>query len=82
MDWETNAKAKFDNMISMIPFFQRKMAEKLAGKKAEDNAAGRGAGQVEEPDIVSAFISETPRPFQASMRETAQKAGFNMPQLG
>lgn len=81
MDWEPEARKKFDSMISMIPFFQRKMAEKLAGKKAEDNAAGRGAGQVEEPDIVSAFISETPRPFQPSMRETAQKAGFDMPRM-
>jgi len=81
MDWDVNAKAKFDNMISMIPFFQRKMAEKLAGKKAEDNAAGREAARVEEPDIVSAFISETPKPFLASMRETAVKAGFEMPQV-
>lgn len=80
MDWEPKAKTKFDNMISMIPFFQRKMAERLAGKKAEENAAARDAGMVEEPDIVSAFISETPKPFQASMRETAAKAGFDMPQ--
>jgi len=79
MDWEPKARAKFDNMISMIPFFQRKMAEKLAGKKAEDNASRRGSGMVEEPDIVSAFITETPKPFQAGMRETAVKAGFDMP---
>lgn len=81
MDWEPEARKKFDSMISMIPFFQRKMAEKLAGKKAEENAAVRGAGQVGEPDIVSAFISETPKPFLASMRETAVKAGFEMPQV-
>lgn len=81
MDWEPEARKKFDDMISMIPFFQRKMAEKLAGKKAEENAAVRGAGQVEEPDIVSAFLSETPKPFLASMRETAVKAGFEMPQV-
>ncbi len=73
-----DAREKFERMISMIPFFQRKMAEKLAGKKAEENAAGRGATMVEEPDIVSAFISETPAPFQGMMRETAARAGFNM----
>jgi hypothetical protein len=27
MNWEPEAKAKFDNMMSLIPFFQRKMAE-------------------------------------------------------
>ncbi len=79
MDWDAGAKAKFDHMISMIPFFQRKMAERLAGRKAQENAAARGAPVVGEPDIVSAFISETPAPFQAMMRETARKAGFEMP---
>jgi hypothetical protein len=78
MDWNPEAKAKFDNMIAMIPFFQRKMAQRLAGKKAEENAAARGASKVEEADIVSAFLSETPAPFQKSMRETAVKAGFLM----
>ncbi|MHB8173205.1 MAG: hypothetical protein ACYDFU_01940 [Nitrospirota bacterium] len=80
MDWEREARAKFEKMISMIPFFQRKMAEKLAGKKAEQNASARGAACVEEADIVSAFISETPAPFQKGMRETAKTAGFQMPE--
>ena len=78
MDWNPEVKAKFDNMISMIPFFQRKMAERLAGKKAQENAAARGAAVVEEPDVVSAFLSETPKPFLAMMKETAAKAGFRM----
>ena len=81
MDWEPVAKSKFDEMLKLIPFFQRKMAEKLAGKKAEQVATGRGAAVVEEPDIVTAFIAETPAPFQASMRDTARKAGFDMPAL-
>ncbi len=80
MDWEHGGKAKFDKMISTIPFFQRKMAEKLAGKKAEENASARGAALVEEQDIVAAFISETPAPFQKSMRDTARNSGFNMPE--
>jgi hypothetical protein len=79
MNWNAEAKVKFDKMLTMIPFFQRKMAERLAGKKAEGNAEARGASVVEEPDIVSAFISETPAPFQAMMRDTARKAGFDMP---
>ncbi|MGA2193344.1 MAG: PCP reductase family protein [Nitrospirota bacterium] len=79
MNWNVEAKAKFDRMISMIPFFQRKMAERLAGKKAEENAAARGASEVSEDDIVSAFLSETPAPFRKGMRETAVKAGFKLP---
>ena len=81
MDWERGGRAKFDKMISMIPFFQRKMAEKLAGKKAEENASARGAALVEERDIVAAFISETPAPFQKSMRDAARGAGFDMPAI-
>ena len=79
MEWNSAAKEKFDNMLSMIPFFQRKMAERLAGKKAAENAAVRGSKSVEEEDIVKAFVSETPAPFQATMRETAARAGFDMP---
>lgn len=81
MDWNAEARTKFDKMISMIPFFQRKMAEKLAGKKAEENASLRGASEVQEADIVSAFLSETPAPFKKSMSETAIKAGFDMEQI-
>jgi hypothetical protein len=79
MDWETVARTKFEKMISMIPFFQRKMAERLAGKKAEEYAQERGAAQVEEHHIVAALIAETPAPFQSSMRDTARTAGFDMP---
>ncbi len=79
MDWETGARTKFEKMISMIPFFQRKMAERLAGKKAEEYAQERGAAQVEEHHIVAALIAETPAPFQSSMRDTARTAGFDMP---
>ena len=78
MDWNPEVKNKFDSMISMIPFFQRKMAERLGGKKAEENAAARGSAVVEEPDVVSAFLTETPKPFLAAMKETAAKAGFTL----
>jgi hypothetical protein len=79
MDWETGARTKFEKMISMIPFFQRKMAERLAGKKAEEYAQERGAERVEEDHIIAALIAETPAPFQNSMRDTARTAGFDMP---
>ena len=79
MDWDAEARTKFEKMISMIPFFQRKMAERLAGKKAEEYAQERGAAQVEEHHIVAALIAETPAPFQMSMRDTARSAGFDMP---
>ncbi len=55
------------------------MAERLAGKKAEQYAQERGAAQVEEHHIVAALIAETPAPFQSSMRDTARTAGFDMP---
>jgi hypothetical protein len=81
MDWEPEVKKKFDDMIAMIPFFQRKMAERLGGKKAEENAASRGSASVGEADVVSAFLTETPGPFRAGMRENALKAGFDMPEV-
>ena len=78
MDWDPEVKAKFDKMISMIPFFQRKMAERMAGKKAAANAMERDAERIEEVDIVRAFMSETPSPFKPLMIDTATRVGFNM----
>ncbi len=82
MDWEPEAKTKFDNMLSLIPFFQRKMAERMGTKKAEENASERDSDIVEEHDIVRALESETPTPFKALMRDTATKVGFNMDLAG
>ncbi len=78
MEWEPEAKGKFNNMLSLIPFFQRKMAERMGSKKAEENAIERDSELVEERDIVMALESETPAPFKSLMRETAAKVGFNM----
>lgn len=82
MNWEPEAKAKFDKMMSLIPFFQRKMAERMGSKKAEENASERDSDIVEEHDIVRALESETPTPFKPLMRDTAAKVGFNMDLTG
>ncbi len=78
MEWEPEARAKFDRMMSLIPFFQRKMAERMGSRKAEENASNRDSDMVEEHDIVRALESETPAPFKELMRDTAAKVGFNM----
>lgn len=78
MDWNREAEEKFCRMILMVPVPHRRKAENQARLKAEEMALGRGAAEVGECDIVTAFIKETPAYLQGWMREKAKKVGFNL----
>ena len=75
--WEEKALNKFNFMIARIPLFHREIAKIVVRKKAEQNAAGRGAAMVEEPDIVKAFFSEVPKAFYSLMVRLLDEADFN-----
>ena len=77
MEWHNETQQKFKTMLSIIPFFHRKMAEKLVSRKAENLAKERGASQIEEADVVKGFLSETPGVFKADMLSALEKAGFD-----
>ena len=77
LQWEQNALAKYNHMITKIPLFHREIAKVVVTKKAEQNAAQRGSAQVEEPDIVKAFFSEVPKAFYSLMVRLLDEAKFN-----
>lgn len=77
MEWDNEVYRKFKLMISGMPLFHRKVAEKMVGRQAEINAKKRGSQLVEEEDIVRAFFSEVPKPFLERMVVLLKDVGFN-----
>lgn len=81
LEWEPAARRKYDLMISKIPIFHRNIAKVVVDKKAVINAQERGAAQVEESDIASAFLTEVPKAFYSLMVRLLDEAGFDYKSL-
>lgn len=82
MNWDIATQEKFKLMISKIPVFHRHITEEAVTKKAEENARLRGAGQIEEEDVISAFFSDVPSPFYSMMVRLLEQAGFDYKRYG
>jgi hypothetical protein len=67
LQWNPVALEKYNKMLTRIPIFHRDIARQVVCKKAEMNAKERGAQQIEEGDLVQAFLSEVPKAFYSLM---------------
>ena len=77
MHWEPAARAKYNTMLNLIPMFHRRLAQEVVNKKAELLAQSRGSAQVEEMDIVKAFLAEVPKAFYSLMIRIMDEVGFD-----
>ena len=77
MPWEKIAREKYNKMLRLIPIFHRGIAQEVVNKKAELNAQERKSAQVEEIDIVRAFLSEVPKAFYSLMIRIMDEVGFD-----
>ena len=75
--WNQEAKAKYDKLISKIPIFHRDIAKQVVYKKALINAQERRAQEVEEKDIIRAFLTEVPAAFYSLMIRLMDEVGFD-----
>lgn len=82
MEWEQSTGEKFEHMIAKMPVFHRHLAEAAARKKAEENAQGRGAGKVEDQDVIGAFFTEVPAAFYSMMVRHLEHSGFDYKKYG
>jgi len=69
-------------MIIKIPVFHRRITEVAVTKRAEENAANRKVGAVEEVDVVTAFFSDVPSPFYSMMVRLLEQSGFDYKKYG
>ena len=77
IEWEKTARDKYTRMIARIPLFHREIARQVVDKKAVLNAHDRGSTQVEEADIVQAFLTEVPKAFYSLMIRIFDEVGFD-----
>jgi hypothetical protein len=77
LQWEPAALDKYNKMLKRIPIFHRDIARRVVLKKAEINAKERGASQVEEIDLVKAFLSEVPKAFYSLMIRIMDEVGLD-----
>lgn len=77
MTWDAGALNKYNKMLNLIPVFHRRLAQEVVNKKAELNAQERKSAQVEEVDIIKAFLSEVPKAFYSLMIRIMHEVGFD-----
>lgn len=77
MKWEASALSKYNKMLGLIPMFHRGITKEVVNIKSEENAKRRNSLQVEDQDIIRAFISEVPKPFFSLMIRIMDEVGFD-----
>ncbi len=82
MNWEPKLEEKFKLMISRIPVFHRRITEEVVTKRAQELAGARGAKQVGEEDVITAFFSDVPSPFYGMMVRLLEQTGFDYKKYG
>ncbi|GAH49923.1 unnamed protein product, partial [marine sediment metagenome] len=63
----------FNELIKLSPPQFQSMARMAISSLAEEKAKKRASQEVNNQDIIEAFIEGTPGPFQAEMREGLKK---------
>ncbi len=77
MAWDAVALSKYNKMLNLIPIFHRRLAQEVVNKKAEQGALARGSSEVQEIDIVQAFLTEVPKAFYSLMVRIMDEVGFD-----
>jgi len=77
MQWDKTALGKYNKMLNLIPIFHRRLAKEVVNKKAEQGAQARGSSEVQEIDIVQAFLTEVPKAFYSLMIRIMDEVGFD-----
>lgn len=80
IQWDTRAKAHFDNVIANLPQFHRSIAEQLVKEKSEELAVNRQSPTVEEKDVICAFFQEVPPAFKDMMKRLLHQQGIDYTQ--
>ena len=77
IQWNPIVLEKYKKMISKIPIFHRELAKQVVEKKAPQLASERKASEVEEQDVIQAFLTEVPLAFYSLMIRLMDEVGFD-----
>ena len=76
MKWNPETLHLYDELIKLSPPQFLSIAKAVISSLAEEKAKKRASVEVENQDIIEAFLEGTPGPFQADMREGLKKHGL------
>jgi len=76
LKWNLKIEDIFNQLIKLSPPQFQGIAKVAISSLAEEKAKKRGSQEVNNQDILEAFIEGTPGPFQAEMREGLKKHGL------
>ena len=76
LNWNPETERIFNELIKLSPPQFQSMARMAISSLAEEKAKKRASEEVNNQDIIEAFIEGTPDPFQADMREGLDKYGL------
>jgi len=74
--WDPETERIFNELIKLSPPQFQSMARMAISSLAEEKAKRRASNEINNQDIIEAFIEGTPGPFQAEMREGLKKYGL------
>jgi len=74
--WDSETENLFNKLIELTPPQFQPIARVAISSLAEEKAKKRSLQQVENEDMIEAFLEGTPGPFQADMREGLKKYGL------
>ena len=76
LTWDPETERIFNELVKLSPSQFQSMARMAISSLAEEKAKKRASQEVQNQDIIEAFIEGTPGPFQAEMREGLKKFGL------
>lgn len=76
--WSEEAKYLFEDILRDTPVMFRTAAQKNVSKISEAKAKERSSDRIEREDVIRAFVSETPQPFQQRLKESFNKRGIEI----
>ncbi|MFX1453718.1 MAG: hypothetical protein ACFFCM_23005, partial [Promethearchaeota archaeon] len=74
--WDTETARIFDELIKLSPPQFQSMARIAINSIAEEKAKKRSSQEINNQDMIEAFMEGTPGPFQAEMKEGLKKFGL------
>ena len=82
MNWDNEAREKFEAVLNKIPVFLRGMAQSKVSLKAEAIACSENRQSVNLKDVVDAFFKETPFGFHGPMKTDMEALGIDYHKYG
>lgn len=80
--WDSDATAKFQEMLRRMPVFARPMAERPVARKAEQLAVAGGQSAVSVRYLIDAFFEVTPFGFHGPMMTDMEAVGLDYRSFG